>query len=152
MGLTLPYSTLVWVIITGFILLKFRLKISGLISKLPLPTFFLYLISGMFFSTIEENINCPPEGCSLFPLTLIAFFIYLLLHYLILKVFKIKKFYSALLIFGFFGWIVEFLFGADVGILWSNPLVTIIMTPWVIITYDIIVIIPTTIYLIRKNY
>ena len=45
----------------------------------------------------------------------------------------------------FNGWIIEFLLGAWTDILWSATWVTIMMTPWTILTYAAVVIVPVTI-------
>ena len=147
MGLNLIWSTIVWILIIGGISFLFRKKIAKIVRIIPLPRFLLFLIVGTFFAIIEENINCPPEGCSLIPITIPIFFIFLLVLLIIIKIFKIKNFYLASLIFGVIGWTAEFLLGSHKEVLWSSPAVTIVMSIWTVLTYSVIVIIPLTIIL-----
>jgi len=149
MGLNLIWSTVVWIFVIGGFTLFFRKRISKITSFIPLPRWIMYLLIGMVFATIEENINCPPSelgGCSFFPFTLVFFFMFLLLHLLLLKFTRIKNFYLAIFIFGGIGWCTEFLLGSSKQVLWSSPGITLLMTFWVILTYAIIVIIPATLW------
>jgi len=140
-------STIIWIIIIGGISFRFRKKIAKIVKKIPLPKSLLFLIVGTIYSIIEENINCPPTGCALIPFTIPIFFVFLLILLGIVKVFKIKKFWLGILIFGLIGWIVEFTLGSYKEVLWSSPAVTILMSIWTILTYCVIVIIPLTILL-----
>ncbi len=147
MRFNLISSTILWIIIIGGITLVKREKIAGLINKIQLPKFWLFLLSGIFYSIIEENINCPPTGCSLIPITIIFFTIFLLILFGLIKLLKIKKSKTAILIFGLIGWIVEFFLGSYKAVLWSAPVVTILMSVWTFLTYAVIAIVPATILL-----
>ena len=151
MGLDLIGSTIVWIILIGVISFFFRKKISMFIKKVPLPNFLLFLLGGTVFSIIEENINCPSTGCTLIPFTIPIFILFLIIHLGILKIFRIKNFYLGVLVFGLIGWVAEFILGSYKEILWSSPIVTIIISVWTILTYSVIVIIPVTILLENKK-
>ncbi len=151
MGLNLIGSTIVWIIIIGGISFAFKKKIAKIFSKIPLPKFLLFLVIGIFYSLIEENINCPPTGCTLIPWTIPIFIAFILIHFGILTIFRIKNFYLGVLIFGLMGWIAEFMFGSHKEILWSSPIVTSLMSVWTILTYSIIIIVPVTILFKKSN-
>ena len=120
-------------------------------KKIPLPNFLLFLFVGTIYSVIEENINCPPTGCTLLPSTIPVFLVFLIIHFGVLKILRTKKFYVGVLIFGFMGWTAEFLLGSHKETLWLSPIVTILMSFWTILTYSVIVIVPLTIFLESKN-
>lgn len=146
-------QTILWIFLVGGITFFFRKKIASIFKVIPLPRFILYLIVGVLFSILEENINCPPTGCELVPPTIPIFAAFLVIHLIIisvLKLFKVRSFYLAISIFGLMGWAAEFLLGSHQGILWSSPAVTIIMSVWTFVTYAIIVIVPSTIFLEKK--
>ena len=151
MALGLIASTVVWIMSIGGASFLFRKKISNLIKKIPLPNFLLFLIIGTLYSVIEENINCPPTGCTLIPFTIPIFFAFLVIYLILLKMLSIKNFYLGILIFGLMGWAAEFIFGSYRETLWSSPIVTILMSIWTILTYSIIVILPVTILLENKK-
>ncbi len=151
MGLDLIGSTIVWIMLIGGISFLFRKKISSFIRKIPLPNSLLFLIVGTVYSIFEENINCPPAGCVLIPFTIPIFILFLMIHLIILKISRIKNFYHGVLIFGLIGWVAEFALGSHKEVLWSSPIVAIIMSIWTIFTYSIIVIIPVTILLENKK-
>ena len=147
MGLDIIQSTIVWILIIGTLTFIFRKRIARAFKIIPLPNILLYFLVATIYTIIEENINCPPTqlgGCQLIPITVLFFLILLIFHFIIIKIFRIKNFYLAISIFGIIGWINEFLLGSHKTILWSAPNITLLMTPWVFLTYAIIVIIPTT--------
>lgn len=143
--MNLIISTILWIALIGGLSFKLKKEIAGFIKKIPLSKFWLFLISGISYSIIEENINCPPSGCALIPLTIPIFILFLMILFGIIKIFKIKNFYLAVLIFGIIGWISEFVFGYHKEILWSSGGVVILMSIWVILTYIVIAIIPVAI-------
>lgn len=147
-------STIIWIFLIGSFSFHFREKISEkilLLNKNKIPTWILFLIVGTVYATIEENINCPPWGCELFPITIFIFFVFMIILLAIVRLTKTKNYYAILFGFGLIGWIAEFILGSYAATLWSDPTVTIIMTFWTILTYSVVVIIPTAILLNEKN-
>lgn len=150
MGLDLIGSNIVWIMTIGGLSFFSRREIANFVAKTNLPIFWLFMLVGIIYSTVEENINCPPGGCFPIPPTIPIFFIFLVAHFLVLKIFKVKSFYLGILIFGLFGWVAEFFFGTYKEVLWSSPIIFLTMSIWTIITYAIVVIIPVTIFLKDK--
>lgn len=140
-------STIVFILMVGGISVALRKGIAKAFCRIPLPKWVLFLLAGTIYSILEENINCPPSGCTLIPWTIPLFFAFLIIHLGILKFLKLRNFFIGVLIFGLIGWVVEFLMGSSAQILWSNPLVTALMTLWTLLTYSIIAIVPVTILL-----
>ncbi len=147
MGLDLFGSTIVWMIIIGGLSFKFRKEIAKKIKIIPLPDFLLFMIVGTIYSIVEQNINCPSVGCTLFPITIPIFVGFLLLLLGIVKMFDIDKVYIGIIIFGMVGWVAEFLMGGHMGIMWSSPEITALVSVWAVLTYSVIAIIPLTILL-----
>ena len=151
MGLNIFQSTVVWIFIIGYASLRYRHDLSRFFQKMPLPAWIVFLIVGTLFSILEESINCPPSGCALLPPTIPIFFGFLLINLGAMKLFRVRNFTVGILIMGLIGWLAEFLLGASQEVLWSDPLITAIMTVWVFATYSIIAIVPVTIFLDAKR-
>ena len=150
MGLNIFQATLVWIIIIGWLTLRFRAKIARLFLRLHWPRWVLYFVSGFLFVMVEEYINCPPNGCSIIPSTWWVFLGLLIVHFTILKIFRVKRFYLAVLIYGLQGLIIELFFGASRTLIWSSILTTAIIIPWTVVTYGIMVLVPVTILQSRE--
>ena len=145
MGLNIFQATLVWIVIIGWLTLRFRARIARLFLRLHWPRWVLYFVSGFLFVMVEEYINCPPNGCSIIPHTWWVFLGLLIIHFTILKIFGVKRFFPAVLIYGFEGLAIELFFGSSSGAIWSNLLTTVIIIPWTIVTYSIMVLVSVTI-------
>jgi len=129
----------------------FRKKIASQIKRIHLPKFALYLISSLPLIIFEENINCLPTGCVLFPSTIPILLFFVLCLGLIVKIFKIKRVSIATLIFSLFGLAFELAISPNLSAQYfAYPLLELIFgTYWVMVSYAFLAIIPLTV-LIEK--
>lgn len=129
--------------ITFILIIIFRKKLVKLFLLIPLPNFLIYLISSLPFMLIEENINCLPTGCLLFPPTIPLLLIFVAVLGLIAKLTKIKRILLTTIIFSIFGVLFEFVLGATNAQLqalgWPFK---IFMVFWVGISYAYLVVVP----------
>src|SRR3989344_6189858 len=135
MPFTFVTSTLTWIILIGGLTFIFRKKISAILLKTKIPKAVLFLLSAVIYIIIEENINCPPTGCSIIPPTLLPFSIMTLIIFAIILLFKINKFWVSLSLFGVWCWVSEFIWGAHKEFLWASASRILLWTIWVILTY-----------------
>ena len=132
---------------TGILLLRFRKEISSRIVKIPFPKIVIAVLSAVPLIMLEENVSCPPTGCTLFPETIPILTIFILVLCLVVKFFKIRKFYSTILVFSLLGFANEYFQGYM-----STQLHEILFTPgglivfiFVVISYAYIAIVPLTV-------
>lgn len=137
---------------TFILIIIFRKKISKLFTWMPLPRFFVYLISSLPFIIFEENINCLPSGCTLLPPTIPFLFSFVLILGLIIKFTPLKNLWAATLAFSAFGILVEYVVGASHTELRTlEGFFGFFMLFWIGLSYAYLVIVPLTILLAHEN-
>ncbi len=142
----------VLILFVAFVICVYYCKgLSRLFLKIPLPRFLIYLIASLPFMLFEENINCPPTGCVLFPETIPALLIFMLVLGLVVRWLKLTRFWAINTGFAVFGFLFEVFFGYGKGSFSLNPVTLLFSIFWVYIGYTIFSIVPLTILLKREQ-
>ncbi|MFA6048800.1 MAG: hypothetical protein WC792_02535 [Candidatus Micrarchaeia archaeon] len=132
----------------GGLMLWKRRELAALASGAPLPKWALFFLLAMALAVLEENVNCPQDGCALFPWTLAPFALLFALLFAVVKLAKITDWKAATALFGLMGVAVEFFAGAySASLLALPPLGLALMVLFVFLTYSAIILLPAYAYL-----
>jgi hypothetical protein len=122
-----------------------RFRIATLLQRIPLPVFFVFVLSSIPFILLEENVNCLASGCQFIPSTLPILLLFVVALGMLVHVLKLKDFVPALLLFMVWGYFVEvFVFHFDPAY-FARPLIELVVgAMWLMASYAVLVIIPLT--------
>lgn len=142
-------------IIAFFLIVKNRHSIAVFFNFKSIPEIFTIIISLLPFMIFEENINCFPVeagGCQLIHVTYPFLILAVITIYIIVKIFKLKNFWSIITLFSGLGVIWETTVGISASAFWALPPFWILLfTVWIWLSYAILFLIPVTLQLDRNK-
>jgi len=149
------FSIAMGVALVGLFVLsvRFRKNIVALVHGIKLPRSILFLLVGIPYIIVEEQVNCGPEWCYriLVPPTLLPLMFFLLFLLIGVKLFRTKTVLKPMLIFSILGIMFELIFGsahvAFQGLITRAPLGFILLSIWVGFSYRFVSFIPLAVLL-----
>ena len=133
-------------------LLKFKNRLVSLITKIPLPTILLALLTALVTVTIEEHINCGAYGCTnvVLPPTIWFLIFEQLVIFLIIQHYHIKSLIKPLVWYAIFGILFEFIIGAGHAglqqLMVEQPIIFILLMIWVGFSYIFALTLPLQVF------
>jgi len=139
-------------LISFFVIIKHKDKLSDWFLKLKLPFWAVYILGALPFMLFEENVNCLPSGCRAVPLTIPFLIVFLFILLFFITKLKLKKFWPIVTTFSIFGVLFEFFFGAASAVFKSLPFLwLLIVALWTWLSYAFFTIVPVNVVLRKKK-
>ena len=136
----------------AFILeLVYLKQLTVWILKTGWPKMILYLLTAIPLLIFEEQIDCQPWWCGkvLIPPTLGILIIEVLVLALLSKLFRTKQPWWPAAAYAIFGIFFELTIGGLRGV--NNPVILVLLIPWVALGYIFVSILPLSILLRKKH-
>ncbi len=137
-------STVFFTLFIGGLMLWKKKEIRAALLATGVPKEALFFLAAFAMVVLEENVNCPRDGCALLPWTLAPFALLCIVEFAAVKIAKIKDWHVAVALFGAMGWFAEFGPGGSwASELWALPLpVLAVMSALAFLIYAAIILVP----------